>query len=763
MDKEECHPMTSIVNKRQLTSSTPEDLFVTLFAQVFGMEKVRLLTHQFPVEDIYGGSRYVDYALRTLDEKVAFEIDGLTWHVPDPEAIKEYEDQLLRQNSLIHQGWRVFRWTDREIAQEPEQVQDQLRLFLERIPGLLEFDDFLPKQRGGVIELRPHQEEALASLEQLRSEGNTIALVTHAQGAGKTVTAICDARRLGGRTLFVVHSKDLVHQAHQRFSELWPEVGTGLFLDEVRDTDEHNIVGTVQSVSKHLADFKPDTFAYLIIDEAHHATAESYQRLLQYFQPHFTLGLTATPDRADGQSALEVFRNAAHRLGLREAIQCGELVPIRCVRVQTNIDLSRVRFNQVQYNRRDIEDTIFVPGRDRLIVDTYREHVQGRKAVVFCVNVRHGEELAERFRAYDIPARSVSGRLPAGERKAYLEQFARGDLRVLCACDLLNEGWDCPDVEVLLMARPTLSRVIYLQQLGRGTRKAPGKESLVVFDFVDNATKYNQSLNLHRILGQRQYKPGALVLAPPELMRAERDALARGESPTQVLPIELWAKEYHEIDVFNWQEAVTGMVSSSELEVRLAATEGKVRSAVERGLLQPDHALTLGDRTYFYFRQERAEEIRAQLGLPKVDDETIHDLFLDFVMRMDMASSYKPVMLKAILACVDEHGKARLNDVVRTFHAFYLQRRQDSLIVERAFARMAKAHELTEDEVRQVMLSMPFEKFERRQYLRYDGRDFAFIRFKAALWRQLSQTDFTSIREMCDEAIRVYYERIPSG
>src|SRR5262249_56510492 len=157
--------------------------------------------------------RFVDLALRARDEKTALEVDGLTWHVPDPEAIHEYEDQLLRQNSLVHQGWRVFRWTDRQIAQDPEQVKEQLALFLERIPGLLAFDDFLPKQHGEVLELRPHQEDALAALERLRSEGNTIALVTHAQGAGKTVTAITDGHRLGGRTLFVVHTRDLVHQA----------------------------------------------------------------------------------------------------------------------------------------------------------------------------------------------------------------------------------------------------------------------------------------------------------------------------------------------------------------------------------------------------------------------------------------------------------------------------------------------------------------------------------------------------------------------
>jgi superfamily II DNA or RNA helicase len=554
----------------QSHSSTPEDLFAELFVQVFGVENARLLVPQFPVEDIYAANRYIDFALRTVDVKLAFEIDGVTWHVPDPKRIGQYEDHLLRQNSLVHQGWRVFRWTDRQINQEPEQVKEELALFLERIPGLLSFDDFLPKQSGVFLELRLHQAEALQALEDLRARGNTIALLPHAQGSGKTITAITDARRLNGRTLFAVHTRELAHQARDSFRSIWPEVTTGLFLDNVRDTETPNLVGTVQSLARHLGLFGPEDFSYLIIDEAHHATSESYQRLLRYFRPTFTLGLTATPDRADGLSALEVFRNTAHRLTLREAVERGELVPIRCVRVKTNVDLSKVRFNQIQYNRRDIEETILIPSRDRLIVNTYCDHVRGRKAVVSCVNVRHSEDLAESFRERGIPARSVSGRMPAKERQDYLQMYARGEIRVLCACDLLNEGWDCPDVEVLFMARPTLSKVVYLQQLGRGTRKAHGKEALVVFDFVDNATRYNSSLSLHRLVGQSSYRPGALVLAPAQLLSQEQEAIASGKPLTQILPVELWAQDFQEIDVFNWQEALSGMVSAFDLEVELA-------------------------------------------------------------------------------------------------------------------------------------------------------------------------------------------------
>jgi len=163
--------------ERQAVASLPEDIFVELFAQVFGLEKVQMLAHELPVEDIYGAGREIDYAIRAADQKIAFEIDGLTWHLPGAVPIEKYEDDLLRQNSLIHQGWRVFRWTDRELLTEPEKVKEELALFLESIPGLLSFDDFLPKQSGEVFELRQHQKDALDSLEQIRAAGKTIALL----------------------------------------------------------------------------------------------------------------------------------------------------------------------------------------------------------------------------------------------------------------------------------------------------------------------------------------------------------------------------------------------------------------------------------------------------------------------------------------------------------------------------------------------------------------------------------------------------------
>jgi superfamily II DNA or RNA helicase len=748
--------MCAVPNERELNASEPENIFIELFAQAFGLDKVQLLRHDLSVDDIYGQERFIDYALKTPHEQVAFEIDGLTWHLPQAMPVQDYEDHLLRQNSLIHQGWRVFRWSDREIREQPERVKQELELFLERIPGIFSFDDFLPKQGGAVVELRLHQQEALDSLAAMRASGKTIALLADAQGTGKTIAAIADAKRLGGRTLFVAHRRELVEQAYNTLKMLWPEASIGLYMADKRDREEHNVVASIQSLADNLADFNPEQFQYLVIDEAHHAAAKTYRRVLGYFTPGFVLGLTATPERADNQSLLEIFRDCAHRLGLREAVERGELVPIRCVRVETNVDLSHVRFNQVQYNRRDIEDTVIVPARDQLIVDAYKSHVSGRKAVAFCVNVRHGEAMAKLFCNCGVPARSVSGRMPRTERQACLDAFRKGEVSVLCACDILTEGWDCPDLEVLLMARPTLSQVVYLQQLGRGTRKAPGKDELIVFDFVDNATRYNQPLSLNRVVGERRYRPGGLLLAPQGLRDFEEEALRRGQDPITVLEIGVWAKDFQEIDVFNWQEKLRGMASIYELERVLGASEGSLRAAVERGAINPDESLMLGDREYHYFAREREDEIRGFLGLVKRDDANIANDFFKFAEAMDMATSYKPVFLIVLLDSVDDKGRASVATVASKFRAFYQARREAALVIERPGAALASVGEIDDASVRRIMLRMPFEKFERRGFLRY-ARDVAFIEFAPALWRRLGTEELAKLRSKSDQSIASYY------
>ncbi len=147
------------------------------------------------------------------------------------------------------------------------------------------------------------------------------------------------------------------------------------------------VCASVQSMVQNLDEFKPDDFGYIIIDEAHHGTADSYRKILGHFKPKFTLGLTATPDRTDGENILELFKNVAHKLDLETAVEIGgELVPIRCIRVKTNVDLSDVRINGIKYNSRDLESKLFVADRNQIIIDTYLEFVKDKKNSSFFVH-----------------------------------------------------------------------------------------------------------------------------------------------------------------------------------------------------------------------------------------------------------------------------------------------------------------------------------------------------------------------------------------
>lgn len=746
------------VPERAAQSSQPEDRFVELFAQVFGIEKTQLLAPEYPVLDIDGTPRFIDFALKSGGRLIAFEVDGPTHYQPPDFDLTKFEDDLHRQNSLIHQGWQVFRWSDRQLAREPDRVKGQLELFLEAVPGLIELTDFLPKQGGAAfgLDLRDHQQEALDWLEAIRRQGKTIALLEHATGSGKTVTAIGDARRIGPRVLYVAHRKPLVDQTAREFRRLWPDASVGRIVGGTWEPFRDVVCASIQSLANRLAELPPDAFRYLIVDEAHHAAAGTYQSLLGYFTPAFTLGLTATPDRPDGRPILEIFRDAAHRLSLEEAIRRGELVPIRCVRVTTNVDLTRVRFNEIQYNRHDLERTVTIPARNRLIVDTYLDHVPGRKGVAFCVNVRHAEELAGLFQERGVAARSVSGAMRTEERDQVLRAFADGALTMLCACDILNEGWDCPDVEVLLMARPTLSKIVYMQQLGRGTRKAPGKEALIVFDFVDNAGRYNQSWSLHRLTRTTRYRPGGLVLAPDQRIADEEE---RGEVPPVVLNLGLWAKGFEEIDIFDWQSEIKDMTSVADLELALAASEGYLRNKVLKGELEPDHDLEIGRRRYFYFRKERKGEIAERFGLEPVTAANIRERFLAFCEEMDMSASYKPVLLLCLLDTVDEEGSVPVANLTLAFRDFYLDRLARGLSAERPKARMARVRELTDAEIQRLILEMPFRKFAQRGFLDY-GRDVSRVRFAPNLWKRLSDADQQRLQDASREAIARYYQTL---
>ena len=381
--------------KATSVNSRAEELFVQLFCEAFGPEKTENLQVQYPCVDIYGRHRYIDFALESPESKIAIEIDGETYHNPSKVSENKYADDLLKQNSLIYDNWKVYRWIYSQLEKQPEKVKDELITFLGTSPMFKAFEADLPVQMGQTIELRDYQQEATENLQKMREDGKTIALLYHATGVGKTITAATDAKAVGGRTLFLVNALKLASQAKETFAKVWSEATLGEYTGSQKDMTQTVIFATVQSISKDLEKFSPTDFDYLIVDECHHAAANTYQKIFTYFHPKFILGLTATPERSDGEDMLELFQNVAHKMDLKTAVERGVLVPIRCIRVKTNIDLTDVRINGIKYNSQDLESKLFIPERNQLIVDTYLKYVNGKKTVIFCASVDHAAEIAK--------------------------------------------------------------------------------------------------------------------------------------------------------------------------------------------------------------------------------------------------------------------------------------------------------------------------------------------------------------------------------
>lgn len=621
------------------------------------------------------------------------------------------------------------------------------------------FEADLPVQMGQTIELRDYQQEAIDNLKKMREDGKTIALLYHATGVGKTITAATDAKAVGGRTLFLVNALKLASQAKETFAKVWPEATLGEYTGSQKDMTQTVIFATVQSISKDLEKFSPTDFDYLIVDECHHAAANTYQKIFTYFHPKFILGLTATPERSDGEDMLELFQNVAHKMDLKTAVERGVLVPIRCIRVKTNIDLTDVRINGIKYNSQDLESKLFIPERNQLIVDTYLKYVNGKKTVIFCASVDHAAEIAKLLRDNGVKAEAVSGRDRVEVREKILKDYETGSTNVLCACDLLNEGWDSPHTTVLFMARPTVSKTIYLQQLGRGTRRCPGKEDLLVVDFVDNANMFNMPYSLHRVLDIAKYQPMAYVLAPENKRKLDQDMLFQGEKPEAWLDVPIDVSDYEIIDLFNWQNSVKDMISQIEFVRMVDVQSETVERYIKDGKVKPDLSIPFGDKRMFhYFREESIRNIAKQYGWDLITPQNMADKFMKFIETMDMSYSYKPVLLKAIYEYMDSSGRVALPDVVDYFIDFYEDRKAHGMIAEKSTSIYQKGG-YTRKDVEKNILSNPFKRFEDMRFL-MRCKDVETIEVNPIIFRKLTREDWLHIVDVCDKSLEKYYLRL---
>lgn len=316
-----------------------------------------------------------------------------------------------------------------------------------------------------------------------------------------------------------------------------------------------------------------------------------------------------------------------------------------------------------------------------------------------------------------------------------------------------------PHTTVLFMARPTMSKTIYLQQLGRATRRCPGKEDLLVIDFVDNANMFNMPYSLHRVLDIAKYQPMAYVLAPENKRKLDQDMLFHGEKPEAWLDVPIDVSDYEIIDLFNWQNSVKDMISQIEFVRMVDVQSETVERYIKDGKVKPDLSIPFGDKRMFhYFREESIRNIAKQYGWDLITPQNMADKFMKFIETMDMSYSYKPVLLKAIYEYMDTSGRVALPDVVDYFIDFYENRKAHGMIAEKSTSIYQKGG-YTRKDVEKNILSNPFKRFEDMRFL-MRCKDVETIEVNPIIFRKLTREDWLHIVNVCDKSLEKYYLRL---
>ncbi|MCQ2799940.1 MAG: DUF3427 domain-containing protein [Bacilli bacterium] len=376
-----------------------------------------------------------------------------------------------------------------------------------KVPSALDFSKVEPNYM---------QISALNALSDLRMKGKKKALIVAAMGSGKTYLSAFDSKVFGAsRILYLCSEENILKNAKEQFQNVFENTKTyGFYTGNAKEKKADIVFSTNLTMVRHLEDFQEHEFDYIIVDEAHHSLAATYKKILSYFKPEFTLGMTGTPDRTDSTNAKEMFGdNIPFELSLRDAISNDLIMPFKYYSVyDKDIDYKNGQSDE------NIAKMMLVPSHVRFIkshIDAHLDEIDGKlKCLAFCVTVEHAMKMAEAFNALGIPSDYVCAKTSVEDRARLYSrlQDENDDLKIIFSVNVMNEGVDLPRVNMSLFLRPTESSIVFIQQLGRSLRKAPNKKKPVIIDFI--GCKYARSTYIAWALGEFSNAP---ILSKPRL------------------------------------------------------------------------------------------------------------------------------------------------------------------------------------------------------------------------------------------------------
>ena len=432
-------------------------------------------------------------------------IDGDLQASPLREVLVEFERLFEHQNTKALSAEWIDQYEARREAAE-----------LDRSSGI----DPVEEPKPTIPEPHGIQEEALDALNRTRMAGNKAGLVVMATGLGKTWLAAFDSVEFDS-VLFVAHREEILHQAMQTFRRIRPDARLGVYAGGRYDQHADVLFASVQTLSRmnHLRLFAPDRFDYIVVDEFHHAAASTYRKLIDHFDPKFMLGLTATPERSDGGDLLALCgENLVFRCDLVDGINRELLSRFKYYGVPDDVDFANIPWRSGKFDLESLENEVITAKRAASAFDQWVKRGQSC-ALAFCVSKRHADYMANYFVQCGVSAVAVHSGADSAPRTLSLEQLASGQLKIIFAVDMFNEGVDVPAIDTVIMLRPTESKILWLQQFGRGLRRSAGKTHLAVIDFIGNHRTFLQVPMI--LLPGAGTKPGELTMALQRLEQGE--------------------------------------------------------------------------------------------------------------------------------------------------------------------------------------------------------------------------------------------------
>jgi len=748
-------------SESHIDPTPPEFNFALSFEQVFGAKHIHALQAEAPYIDRQGHRRYIDYVLYRNSQPIAIELNGEQYHHPLSAIVseKKYRSQLFKQNSLVNDGYHVFRWSNRGM-QDEFKFEDQLKDYF----GDSQYFNSAPlyrSKRKVDFALYEHQENAIVSLQEKRAKGDKTFLIVLPTGTGKTEVFIEDFRQEFSKgniknALAIVPSTELKNQLINRIKARLSSIRVS---EDFYHPEVDIIVQTSAYVLRHFRKISSTQFDYIMVDEAHRAASHGLRNVLEYFNTKNLLGLTATDQRLDQQKLEDIFGSYKINLSLEDAIK-QELVPqIRAFRLLSNIDLSTVRFNGKEFVKSDLQKTVQVPSRDQLVADlllkyftknesagSSNKYLMVKQGVIFCVDIKHAKRMALLLNNHGIKAAAVHGT----EREG-LRQYKKGNIQFLCACDLLNEGWDSPQTSVIVMARPTMSKVLYTQQLGRGTRNYPGKEALYVIDVVDSYSAALQPWSVHSLFNFGLYQPFGDLVKNVE-----------GTSNHELIVLDsLWETErrLEPINIFNFEQEFGHLLNEEQLARELFVSTGTIKSWLTKGDVSAHRILPFGNKTLNYFSAKQVAIIKKEKNIKDRTEQTRKYDFYEFIEKRDYTFSYKIIFLLAMVNGSNDRGEQSLDGLVEKYQNFYQGLFTKFGRAEKSSNPLNNVKNLNNvNYLKKSIRENPFEKFERKRFF-YQCKDLNIISFDPVLWEKLNQTDLAEItNQMIDDGIK-YFEK----